>query len=78
MLTSLLSLEGFHDFQKIKFLQQVLDNYLALTCRSYEVSILNNFHKNLTSHKSLIEHVKWSYRYAKHNQYKYCQAKNFL
>jgi hypothetical protein len=29
MLTSLLPLEGFHDFSKIKFLQQVLDKKLS-------------------------------------------------
>jgi 2-C-methyl-D-erythritol 4-phosphate cytidylyltransferase len=42
---------------KNKFLQQVLDkkNFLqVLTCRLFKVAILNNFHKNLTSHKSLI------------------------
>jgi hypothetical protein len=47
---------GFSWFPKIKFLQQVLDKKLlqVLKCRSYEVSILSNFHKTLTSHKSLI------------------------
>jgi hypothetical protein len=50
------SIGGFHDFSKDKFPQQVLDKKFlqVLTCRSYEVAILNNFHKIVTSHKSLI------------------------
>jgi hypothetical protein len=42
---------------KHKLLQQVLDKKTllqVLTCRSYEVAILHNFHKTLTSRKSLI------------------------
>jgi hypothetical protein len=56
MLTSLLSSEGFYDFSKIKFLQQVLDKNLSpssLMSLIY-VAILNKFYKTLTSHKSLI------------------------
>jgi hypothetical protein len=43
-------------FQKIKFLQQVLDKNLSPSSHMslYEVAIINNFHKTLTSHKSLI------------------------
>jgi hypothetical protein len=56
MLTSLLPSEGFYDFSKIKFLQQLLEKnfFQALSSHSYEVAILTKFYKTLTSHKSLI------------------------
>jgi 5'-deoxynucleotidase YfbR-like HD superfamily hydrolase len=56
MLTSLLPSEGFYDFKnKIPATSIRQKTFLqALASHSYEVAILNQFYKTLTSHKSLI------------------------
>jgi hypothetical protein len=53
------SIGGFFMIFQTKFLQQALEKTFlqALSSHSYEVAILNQFYKTLTSHKSLI-HVK--------------------
>jgi hypothetical protein len=56
MLTSLLPLEGFHDFSKIKFLQEVLDKNLSPS--SHMSLILSGYPKKfINSYPPQVSHI---------------------